>query len=216
MTIAVTDRETQIDNLLALSHEDFQTLVSNNLGQEAPELLWQLLAHPKLARRTSAALARLYTNICDQMAERTAKIDALHSECFHQGDEGKQTFFAARGEYRSWRSRALVRRRLLNGRIAEIKQALTAPPPQSQPMSRDRKVRLMSTVFRLGWAIREHREQCLDAGIVPEEHDTALWDALAEIEVQTVDGPITVAKMLDDAAAKPGFVSPTERESEPA
>lgn len=215
--MTVTDQETQVNNLLALDNDDFQTLVRNSLGKEAPELLWKLLASPILARRTYGALTAVYTDVCGQIGERAAEWDAYRIEC-RQRPDGKQAWFDGIAEYNSWRRRALGYRRLLSRRIGEIKQALPSAAPRAQKpqssMSATKRVRLMETIFKLGWAIREHQQQCRAADIIPEKHDTDLWEALDNIEVQTNDGLVTVAEMLADIAAGPGFVPPSERDNE--
>lgn len=207
---SITTKEQQVANLLALPNDTFQTLVEKNLGQDAQPLLWDLLTSRDVVRRTYNALTACYNDVCDQLAQRKAEMAAFQQECFNTGPDGKQTYFAAIGEHEEWRSRALGYRRLLSARITETKGLLATAKPT--PPNPNKRIRLMETVFNLGWAIREHRDASLDAGVVPEPHDEALWDALERIMVETVDGPITVADMLDDLASKPGFVPPNERE----
>lgn len=209
-----TDRDTQVQNLLALSGEDFRTLVRNNLGAEHPAL-WPLFAHPDLVRRTYATLTAIYNDVCGQLAERAARMDAFKGECHERGEEGKRAFYAELRPYNSWRGRTLGYQRMLSRRMSEIKEALPAATPAGPAMNSTKRVRLMATIFQLGWAIHEHREACYDADIVPEEHDTDLWDALSSVEVQTDDGLITVADMLADIAAKSDFIPPSDRGDHP-
>lgn len=207
---STTSREQQVANLLALPNDTFQTLVENNLSQDTQPVLWDLLTSRAVVRRTYNALTACYNDVCDQLAQRKAEMAVFQQECRNAGSEGRDAYRAAVGEHEAWRSRALGYRRLLSARISETKQLLATATPQ--PASPQRRARLMDTVFRLGWAIREHREACLAEDVVPELHDEALWGALGEIMVETVDGPIAVADMLDELAAKPGFVPPGQRE----
>lgn len=211
MTILATSRETQIRNLLALSGEDFLTLVENNLGEDDQPALWRLLADPLVIRRTYQTLTTIYTDVCDQLAIRGAQLDAIKAGAYDAND--RQMFFDELGPYNQWRAKALGYKRLLSRRISAIKPELakaqnpaghgkTNPPPR---MDANRKVRLMSTIFKLGQAIELHRQASYDADITAEQHDLDLWAALEEIEVQTVDGIISVAQMVEDLMSKPSF-----------
>lgn len=217
MTMIATPREEQIRNLLALPGEDFRALIENNLGEEDQPALWVLLVDPYVVRATYTALTTVYNDVCDQMAIRAAGMDAFKSECHDRGPAGKREYFEALGDYNAWRHRVLGYKRLVSRRIAEVKGLLPKaqnPPAREKqapapPMDAARKVRLMSTIFKLGQAIDRHRQASHDADINAEPHDLDLWEALEQIEVQTADARISVAQMLADIASKPGF-TPTE------
>jgi hypothetical protein len=64
-------------------------------------------------------------------------------------------------------------------------------------------------VFRLAWAIEQHRDRCLTQGIVPDEHDIDLWRHLDGVPVETTaDGQMPVARFLDGITSQPGFSPP--------
>lgn len=211
--MSTTIDNTQLQRIIDMSEEDFSELVANNLHRSQSEL-WKLLHSPQLVHRTSRALGATYSDVCSQLSERKSELDVFRHECHTSGPDGKSRYFAAYSEYQAWKKRVTGYRRLLSTRIAETKSAAVAahnarnynckPDP-------NRRKRQVSTVFELGWAIRNHQQASLDAEIKPEAHDIALWDALSTIEIETASGPVTVAEMLDNIAAEPGFVAPSDR-----
>jgi hypothetical protein len=216
----VPDRELHAHSLLDLSDENFQILVDNNLGNEAPTELWDILLHPLVARRTFTFLNNRFRDVEDQLAERRAGMESLQQECFSFGPDGKQAYFAAKGEHEEWRRRALGYRRVLGARLREAKavlyraEHLPVKRTKPNPPNPARKIRQMDTVFRLAWAIHEHQQRSHGEDIRPEPHDVALWEALNEIEVETSTGQVTVADFLADISSKPGFIPPSERDRE--
>lgn len=217
-TMLIPDRENHVLNVLDLSNENFQILIENNLGQEAASELWEILLHPHVVRRTFDFLNARFRDVEDQLAERRAGIEAVQQDCHQMGPDGKAEFFVAKGEYQEWRRRAIGYRRILGARLREAKAVLNHAQPYKSPGAAPnapnpaRKIRQLETVFKLAWAIHEHRERSLDEDIKPEPHDVALWAALEQIEVETSDGPVTVADFLADISSKPGFVPPSERD----
>lgn len=220
--MTATDEAMQLQNLLALHDDTFHTLIENSLDRDERPALWDLLLHPQMVHRTHGMLSGAFRDIEDQLAQRRADMDSFRQECFAQGQAGKGAWFSAWGEYQEWRQRAIGYRRILQRRLTESKSALrgvTTPPRPRQPQpppaaNPGRKIRQMQTVFRLAWVISEHRTETLDQGIVPDEHDVELWRALDLIEVDTTDGPITVAQFLDDITSKPGFTPPDQSAGE--
>ena len=202
------DLAVRLRNLLELPDDDFRKLIENNIDREDAPGLWELLLHRQALDRTAMFLKAILRDVDTQLSERRAEIDAYHGECWSNGPEARASFFAARTDYHNWRRRALGFRRILDKRLTEAKYASKAPVQPQEPQVAARRVRQMETVFRLAWVISQHRDQSLKSGIVPEEHDAALWRALDLIEVETTDGPITIAKFLDDITSKPGFSPP--------
>ena len=223
--MTATDEAVQLQNLLALPDNTFHTLVVNNLGREDQPALWDLLLGPQLARRTHTALGAAFRDVEDQLAERRADIDSYRQECSRRGSAGRREWAAEWGGYQEWRSRVIGYRRLLSRRLTEAKQARrNAPepprpkpaPPKPTPPNSARKIRQLQTVFRLAWVIAQHREATLRQGIVPDDHEVELWRALDVIEVDTTDGPITIAEFLHDITSKPGFAPPDQPTGAPS
>jgi len=216
----VPERENHALNILDLTDENFQILIENNLGQEANPGLWDVLLHPNVVRRTHTFLNTRFRDVEDQLAERRAGIEAIRQQCHEIGPDGKEQYFAANGDYQTWRRRALGYRRVLGARLRQAKEALNHAQPYKSPGARPnppnpvRRIRQMETVFKLAWAIHEHRQRSRDEDIKPEPHDMNLWQALQEIKVETSDGQITVAEFLADISSKPGFRPPSERDGE--
>lgn len=198
----------EVRNLLGLPDETFKTLVESNAGDEAPPRLWGFLLHPDLVRRTHSFLSTRFTDVEGQLAQARADMEVVQLECAAMGAAGRAKWAEANAEHQEWRRRALGYRRLLSKRLAETKRALPNATNPRTPADRPRRIRLLETVFRLAWAIHEHRETCLRLGIAPDDQDVALWRSLDRVELATADGPITVATFLADIAAKPGFRPP--------
>jgi hypothetical protein len=212
VTIALTTPEDQVRNLLDLPSEHFQTLVEKNLGQEAPAQLWPLLLRPEVVARTHSALVHRHHDLEGQLAERNARMEVLRQECHDRGARGKQDWFVANAEHQEWRGRALSYRRLIGTRMIQTKRLLNSATPVSKPRNPAKRVKQAETIFRLAWAIREHRDEGLELGIIPDEHDVALWRALDQLRVQTDHGPIPVSQYLDNITAQPGFEPPAPLE----
>lgn len=206
----MTDPATQRQNLLNLPDDTFRNIVENNLGNDAPAGLWPQLLHPDVVRRTHSVLSARHRDVEDQLAVRAAEMKSFRQECFARGPDGKAAWFEADGEYQRWKRRAIGYRRLISARLAETKRALSSATPPPRPANPTKKTRQIDTVFQLAWAIHQHRQQCLNQGIVPDDHDVALWRALDRIRVDTSGGPITVAEFLADITSKPNFTPPDD------
>ncbi|WP_141576179.1 hypothetical protein [Actinomadura sp. WMMA1423] len=218
--MTVTDEGAQLQNLLGLPDDAFRTLIVSNLDRTEQPAMWDLLLSPQLARRTHGVLGAAFRDVEDQLAERRADMESYRQECHVEGAAGKGKWFAAQGEHQEWRRRAIGYRRILSRRLAEAKHAAgnaAAPArpkpalPVPAPPNPARKVRQVTSVFRLAWVISEHRAETLRQGIVPDEHDVELWRALDLIEVDTPDGVITVTEFLDAITSKPGFEPPDQQ-----
>lgn len=189
MTTVDNDQQQAVDRLLALSPEDFRNIVEENMGDEHPQL-WEALLDPRVVRRTHATLAATHQDVLSQLAQKSSEMSALSGEQWR----------AANKEHADWRRRALGYQRMVMRRKSEAKYALgSAVAPPRQGMEPTKKVRLMSTVFELGRAIREHQQRCDELGITAEQHDLDLWDALEDVEVQTDGGLVTVAEFMAQA-----------------
>lgn len=209
----MTNSETMLRNLLDLPEPDFQTLIEKNLDRAKQPKLWDLLTHPYLVRRTHSVLTGLYRDVEDQLAERRADMESYRQECYGRGDEGRAEWFHAEGEHQGWRRRAIGYRRMVNRRLRETKSLVTTGKTAPLPPNPDRKIRQLETVFRLAWAINQHRTRTLDQGVIPDEHDVALWRSLDQVAVDTAgDGQMTVARFLNGITSEPDFVPPELRE----
>lgn len=208
----MTTREDMLRNLQNLPPADFQTLVAKNLDRIKHANLWELLTHPALVRRTHNVLTALYRDVEDQLAERRAEMESYRQECYEQGEPGKEEWYRAEGEHQHWRRRAIGYRRVVNRRLRETKELVTTGQAVPSPPDPTRKVRQLDTVFRLAWAIEQHRTQTLERGLVPDDHDVALWRCLESVLVDTAgDGVMSVAKFLHGVTSDPGFVPPQAR-----
>lgn len=204
----MTSTDATVRNLLDLSAVDFKLLIEKNLERDDQPRLWEMLLHPHLVRRTHAVLTGAYRDVEDQLAERRADMEGYRQECHQRGPDGKAAFYQAEGEHQNWRRRALGYRRIVNRLLREAKAELpTTTTPPRPPEAR--KIRHLDTVFRLAWAIQSHRNECLEQGIVPDEHDIDLWRSLDQIAVETAaDGQMSVAQFLAYITSQPDFEPP--------
>lgn len=206
-------RDLAIANLAALPDDDFLYLVEQNLDRRAKQELWDLLLSPQVVHRTHGTLITKQVDIDSQLAQRSAEMEALRSDCLRQGETGRRTWRNANSDYREWRAKALGFRQTVVARLRDAtaaKARVPLPPHPVHELAADRRVRLMETVFRLAWAIYQHHQKTRAAEITPEPHDLALWESLDKIDVATVEGVITVARMLDDVMSKPNFTPPAD------
>lgn len=211
-------REDRVKPLVEMPEDEFRDYVTDNLGRRENPDLWDTLLSPYLVRKTNYALTGAYVDIEAQLSKRRGEFEEYRERCKTQGPEGVLAAKRAEQEYKSWRTGACGFRRILSTRMQEARSALKQlnidPNTRSMVTSSQpaKRVSQVETIFRLGWAIKRHREQCEAEDVEPEPHDEELWAALDEVTVQTGKGALSVAEYLADIAAKPDFVPPEERE----
>ena len=193
--------ELVLDDLHGMAEKDFGELIGSHLGSEHAGL-WELLLDPSLVERTRNVLSGKYSELVSLMGSRKAELEAYQQKCFKRGREGRQDYFAARGEYQAWKSRTLGYKRLLEVRMSEAKAAGVAAYKATHGKGEARKQSAVSAVVELGRAIVRHRRASREADIRPELHDEELWQALERIEFQTASGGISVAKLLKDISVR--------------
>ena len=203
----------------------FVQLVRNNLGFPDPRIdpieaqlrqeLWVHLTSREVIGRTERMLVDLLRAIDDQLATRKAAFDVFHQQCAEGGTTGKQNYFKGKAEYEDWRRGILENKRIVALRHAEVKRMLemhrrngghvvSALP---NPVKAQRN---FDALFRLAYAVVQHRDAAADEQILPLPHDLELWEAADKITVMFGGGtesPLT--DWVEQMTSKPDFTPPT-------
>lgn len=159
--------------LAALPDDDFAVLVRASIGREADTAVWDALTDPAVIARTKVALAAIHSDVENQLSLAGATLQAVTG--------GREAYFGAKAAQAEWRRKALGFRRLVQLRIALVKQR--TPRPANQPSgSGIARRRYAEALEKLARAVAAHRDRVL-SGDGSEDDDDDLWDFLDEITV---------------------------------
>ncbi len=161
-------------------------------GKDIPGA-WEALLAPEVVDRVRRLLTARQVDIEHQLAERSAELGEFRHQCWEAGPAGRQAWFDREAEHNRWRSRALGVKRSIASRLQAAKA--TAGAKGQQRVAEERRA-YRDAACRLAVAIDRHRQAGAEAGIDPEPHDQALWDALGQVQVPHGGGKVAVADLL--------------------
>lgn len=182
--------------LAAMDADDFDALIRASIGIRDNPAVWDALTDPAVITRTRTVLAALHTDVQNQLNLANVSLQQAKDDGYAMGEEGKQSYFAARTEQNEWRRKAIGFRRLVEQRLAFVKSR--AVRPEQRPTgSKNVRRHNWEALEKLARAVASHRDKVL-SGQGGEDDDDTLWDSLDKITALTqTAGEMPLADWLE-------------------
>lgn len=179
---------------------------------------WVHLTSPEVIVRTSQMLVDLMRAADDQLATRKSAFDVFHQQCVEGGTQGRTIYFKGKSEYEDWRSGILETKRVVALRYAEVKRmaemhrrAGKRPDLPPAPPNPSKAKHNLDALFRLAYAVVQHRDAVNEEGILPLPHDLEMWEACDKITVMFGSGEqLPLTDWIEQALSRPDFTPPTD------
>lgn len=181
-----------------LSDEDYIQLVRDHLGPDNEDL-WFSLTDISLIGRTQRVLSSFHRDLEDQLAYHRAKLAALRAEFIESGSAATTSWFSAQRDHGDWRHRALYVRRLIQQRIAYIRDraaTVRATPEEGAGIKAMRRKHNLDALYDLAIAIIAHRDDVLSGSEDGPDPDDVLWGHLQSITVATSGGDVSLREWV--------------------
>lgn len=137
--------------------------------------------------------------------------------------QAQREYMEAEADYNEWKRRAMGYKQIVRRRLEEAKLAAIATNTRRMSHRTTRRgvattpnpIKIQHNIrslFALAYAVYQHRQACLEAGLVPEAHDVKLWEMLdIATSYSTEHGAQPLIEWLENMMAKPDWTPPGER-----